>query len=163
MPTENNFQHDELSRKNPGERLGFADLVDVAQPDSSAWGEAMAHYGTRLSQAGVTSVVFLHGSLHGTDLFGMQRLDEAGGLKRGYSRGVSGVDALLAAMREETNGIPLLPGGLRPPLSNNDGTKHLLDEQIGDAGNFTDASVESFRKAINTNLTQSISCRRLLW
>lgn len=163
MPLENNFQHDELSRKNPGERLRVADLTDVVPPDSPEWGVTMARYGMCLSQAGVTSVVFLHGSLHGTDLFGMQRLDEAGGLKRGYSRGVSGVDALLAAMREETNGIPLLPGGLRPPLSNDDGTKPLLDEQIGDAGNFTDASVESFRRAINANLTQPISCRRLLW
>lgn len=163
MPLENNFQHDELSRKNPGERLRVADLTDVVPPDSPEWGVTMARYGMCLSQAGVTSVVFLHGSLHGTDLFGMQRLDEAGGLKRGYSRGVSGVDALLAAMREETNGIPLLPGGLRPPLSKDDGTKHLLDEQIGDAGNFTDASVESFRRAINANLTQPISCRRLLW
>lgn len=163
MPLENNFQHDELSRKNPGERLRVADLTDVVPPDSPEWGVTMARYGMCLSQAGVTSVVFLHGSLHGTDLFGMQRLDEAGGLKRGYSRGVSGVDALLAAMREETNGIPLLPCGLRPPLFNDDGTKHLLDEQIGDAGNFTDASVESFRRAINANLTQPISCRRLLW
>jgi hypothetical protein len=163
MPLENNFQYDELSRKNPGERLSVADLTDVVSPDSPTWAEAMANCGTSLSQAGVASVVFLHGSIHGTDLFGMQRLDEVGGLKRGYSRGVSGVDALLAAMREETNGIPLLPGGLRPPLFNDDETKHLLDEQIGDAGNFTDASVESFRKAINTNLTQPISCRRLLW
>jgi hypothetical protein len=163
MPLENNFQYDELSRKNPGERLTVADLVDIVPPASPGWIEAMATCGASLSQAGVASVVFLHGSIHGTDVFGMQRLDEVGGLKRGYSRGVSGVDALLAAMREETNGIPLLPGGLRPPLFNDDETKHLLDEQIGDAGNFTDASVESFRKAINTNLTQPISCRRLLW
>ncbi len=163
MPLENNFQHDELSRKNPGERLSVADLTDIVPPDSPKWGEAMAHYGTRLSQAGVTSVVFLHGSLHGTDLFGMQRLDEAGGLKRGYSRGVSGVDALLAAMREESNGIPLLPGGLKPPLSNDPATKHLLDEQIGDAGNFTEAYVESFRKSLNRNLARPISCHRLLW
>ncbi|MBL8052378.1 MAG: hypothetical protein JNK03_03330, partial [Nitrospira sp.] len=116
MPTENNFQHDELSRKNPGQRLRIADLTGVVPPDSPRWGEAMAQHGTNLSQAGVASVVFLHGSIHGTDLFGMQRLDEAGGLKRGYSRGVSGVDAVLAAMREESNGIPLLPGGLKPPL-----------------------------------------------
>jgi hypothetical protein len=93
----------------------------------------------------------------------MQRLDEAGGLKRGYSRGVSGVDALLAAMREETNGIPLLPGGLKPPLFDDDATKTLLDQQIGDAGNFTNADVESIRKAINKNLSQPISCIRLLW
>lgn len=163
MPIENNFQHDELSRKSPGERLTVADLADAVSPDSPAWGDAMAQCGSRLSKAGVSAIVFLHGSIHGTDIFGMQRLDEAGGLKRGYSRGVSGVDALLAVMREESNGIPLLPGGLKPPLSDADATKHLLDEQVGDAGNFTSAYVELFRKAINKNLTQPISCHRLLW
>ena len=163
MPVENNFQHDELSRKNPGERLRLADLTDVLPPGSPDWTEAMGKCGRALSHAGVASVVFLHGALHGTDVFGMQRLDEAGGLKRGYSRGVSGVDALLAAMREETNGIPLLPGGLKPPLSDDDATKTLLDQQIGDAGNFTNADVELIRKAINKNLTQPISCVRLLW
>ena len=162
MPVENNFQHDELSRKNPGDRLTVADL-DVVEPDSPAWGEAMAVCGNSLAQAGVAAVVFLHGSLHGTDVFGMQRLDEVGGLKRGYSRGVSGVDALLAAMREETNGIPPLPGGVKPPLLNDDATKKLLDEQLGDAGNFTDAYVGSFRNAINKNLAHPISCHRLLW
>lgn len=163
MPTENNFQHDELSRKNPGERLGVAELTDLVPPDSPVWKETMRTYGMALSQAGVACVVFLHGSLHGTDVFGMQRLDEVGGLKRGYSRGVSGLDALLAAMREESNGIPLLPGGLKPPLPDDDTTKALLDEQIGDAGNFTDTNVQSFRRAINTNLAQAISCVRLLW
>ncbi len=163
MPIENNFQHDELSRKNPGERLSIADLADIVSPGSPEWGETMTRYGERLAQAGVASVVFLHGAIHGTDVFGMQRLDEAGGLKRGYSRGVSGVDALLAAMREESNGIPLLPGGLKPPLKDDDETKALLDEQVGDAGNFTDVNVQSFKKAINTNLAQPISCVRLLW
>jgi hypothetical protein len=163
MPVENNFQHDELSRKNPGERLCVADLTDVAPPDSPEWGEAMAQYGTSLSQSGVAAVVFLHGSIHGTDLFGMQRLDEAGGLKRGYSRGVSGLDALLAAMREETNGIPLLPGGLKPPLFDDDATKRLLDGQIGEAGNFTESYIQSFKNAINKSLPQPITCHRLLW
>lgn len=163
MPSENNFQHDELSRKSPGERLTVADLANVVPPDSPAWTETMSKCGTSLSRAGVAAIVFLHGSIHGTDVFGMQRLDEVGGLKRGYSRGVSGVDALVAAMREESNGIPLLPGGLRAPLLDDDATKHLLDEQIGDAGNFTEAYVQSFRKAINKNLAQPIACVRLLW
>lgn len=163
MPSENNFQHDELSRKSPGERLTVADLADVVPPDSPAWAETMSKCGTSLSRAGVAAIVFLHGSIHGTDVFGMQRLDEVGGLKRGYSRGVSGVDALLAAMREESNGIPLLPGGLRAPLLDDDATKHLLDEQISDAGNFTEVYVQLFRKAINKNLAQPISCVRLLW
>ncbi|NGZ96382.1 MAG: hypothetical protein CV089_09690 [Nitrospira sp. WS110] len=163
MPVENNFQHDELSRKSPGERLSAADLADVVPPDSPAWDESMAQCGASLSRAGVACIVFFHGSIHGTDVFGMQRLDEVGGLRRGYSRGVSGVDALLAAMREESNGIPLLPGKLKPPLQNDDVTKHLLDEQIGDAGNFTDAYVQSFENAINKNLDQPISCHRMLW
>jgi hypothetical protein len=163
MPIENNFQHDELSRKNPGERLAFAELTVGASPDSPAWLEAMAQCGVKLSGAGVRVVVFLHGAIHGTDLFGMQRLDELGGLKRGYSRGVSGLDALLAAMREDSNGIPLLPGGLKPPLVNDDATKKLLDEQIGDAGNFTAANVDLFRKAINKNLSLPITCVRVLW
>ena len=103
MPNENNFQHDELSRKSPGERLTTAELTGGALPESPAWFESMAQCGTALSQASVRAIVFLHGSIHGSDVFGMQRLDEVGGLKRGYSRGVSGVDALLSAMREGGN------------------------------------------------------------
>ncbi|HEU4683707.1 MAG TPA: hypothetical protein VFS39_04325 [Nitrospira sp.] len=163
MPVENNFQHDELSRKNPGERLTYAELSGTAVPDSPAWHEAMARYGARFSKAGVRMILFLHGAIHGTDVFGAQRLDHAGGLKRGYSRGVSGLDALLALMRQETNGIPLLPGGLRPPLSDDEATKTLLDEQIGDAGNITSADLELFRKAINRNVSPPILCQRLLW
>lgn len=163
MPIENNFQHDELSRKSPGDRLSAAELTAGAQPESPAWFDAMAECGTRLSQAGVRAIVFLHGSIHGTDVFGIQRLDEVGGLKRGYSRGVSGLDALLAAMREEGNGIPLLPGGMKPPLANDQTIKTLLDEQVRDAGNFSNAYVTLFQKAINKNLSQPITCSRILW
>jgi hypothetical protein len=163
MPIDNNFQHDELSRKNPGDRLTMAELGMGTQPDSPAWGEAMAQCGTQIFQAGVRAVIFLHGSIIGTDVFGMQRLDEAGGLKRGYSRGVSGVDALLAAMREGGNGIPPLPGGLTPPLKNDDSMKKILDDQVGDAGSFTNAAVEQFRKAINKNLAEPLTCIRYLW
>ena len=163
MPVENNFQHDELSRKNPGDRLTYAELPSGTPADSPAWQEAMERFGSVLSQAGVRTILFLHGAIHGTDVFGMQRLDEVGGLRRGYSRGVSGVDALLAAMRQEGNGIPLLPGGLKPPLADDDATKKLLDEQIGDAGNFIRANVELFRKTINKTLSQPIVCMRLLW
>jgi hypothetical protein len=162
MPIENNFQHDELSRKNPGDRLSTAELTAGAQPESPAWFEAMADCGAALAQAGVNAVVFLHGSIHGTDVFGIQRLDEVGGLKRGYSRGVSGLDALLAAMREGENGIPPLPG-LKPPLPDDEATKTLVDQQAGDAGNFTHAYVKLFEQAINKRLTQPISCARILW
>jgi hypothetical protein len=162
MPIENNFQHDELSRKSPGDRLTMAELLD-SQLESPAWIEAMAQCGTELSQAGVRAVIFLHGSIIGTDVFGMQRLDEVGGLKRGYSRGVSGVDALLASMREGGNGIPPLPGGLKPPLNNDDSTKQLLDDQVGDAGNFTNTAVGLFQKAINKNVAKPLVCVRYLW
>jgi len=163
MPIENNFQHDELSRKSPGDRLATAELTVGAPPDSPVWSEAMARCGTQLAGAGVRAVVFLHGAIHGTDVFGLQRLDEVGGLKRGYSRGVSGLDALLAAMREESNGIPLLPGGLKPPLPNDEATKKLLDDQIGDAGNFTNSNIDLFQKAINKSLAQPIVCQRMVW
>jgi hypothetical protein len=163
MPVENNFQHDELSRKNPGERVAVRELTPGPDPDSPAWQDTMASCGKQFAQAGVRTILFLHGSIIGTDVFGMQRLDEVGGLKRGYSRGVSGLDALLALMREGSNGIPPLPGGLAPPLRDDDATKTLLDEQIGDAGNFTAHYVESFRKTINQQATRPIASVRALW
>ena len=163
MPIENNFQHDELSRKSPGERLATVELTPGADPGSPTWLDAMAQHGTKLSQAKVRTVVLLHGSICGTDVFGVQRLDELGGLKRGYSRGVAGLDALLALMREGSNGIPPLPGGLKPPLANDEPTKKLLDDQLGDAGNFTNAAVELLQKAINTNVAKPIACLRILW
>ena len=163
MPIENNFQHDELSRKSPGERLAMAELTTGAEPSSPAWLDAMAECGATLSQAGVRAVVLLHGSIIGTDVFGVQRLDEVGGLKRGYSRGVAGLDALLALMREGSNGISSLPGGLTLPLTNDDATQRLLDEQIGDAGNFTNAHVELMRQSLNRNVDSPIHCARELW
>ena len=163
MPVENNFQHDELSRKNPAERLAFREWTPGGPQDSPEWVEAMAAHGRTMSQGGVRTILFLHGAIHGTDVFGAQRLDEAGGLKRGYSRGVSGLDALLAAMRQETNGIPLLPGGRMPPLSDDEPTKKLLDEQIGDAGNFTQVSVGLAHRALNKSSTKPIACLRRVW
>ncbi|HSF66907.1 MAG TPA: hypothetical protein VLA67_05695 [Nitrospiraceae bacterium] len=162
MPTENNFQHDELSRKNPGDRLTVCEVTPTALSESPTGQEAMAALGIRLSRAGVRVVVLLHGSIMGTDVFGTQRLDEVGGLKRGYSRGVAGLDALLAAMREESNGLAG-PEGLKPPLKNDDITKELLDKYVRDAGNFTTAYVKSFEKAINQRTPQSIACLRELW
>jgi hypothetical protein len=163
MPIENNFQHDELTRKNPGERLTVAELTSGALPESPAWFQAMGESGQRLSQAGVRALVLVHGSIPGTDVFGAQRLDEAGGLKRGYSRGVSGVDALLAAMREETNGIGPLPGGLAPPLVNDDATRQLLDEHLRDAGNFSQSYVALLQRAIGKDLADPLPVIRIVW
>src|SRR6185295_16626807 len=163
MPIENSFQHDEMSRKNPGERLTVREVVSTALPESLPAQDAMATLGKCLSQAGVRMIVLLHGSIMGTDVFGVQRLDELGGLKRGYSRGVAGLDALLALMRESSNGMPPLPGGLKPPLANDEATKKLLDEQMGDAGNFTHTYLELMRQSLNRNLDRPIHCVRELW
>jgi hypothetical protein len=114
-----------------------------------------------LSKAGVRAVVFLHGALLGTDLFGMSRLDDVGGLKRGYSRGISGLDALLAAMREEANG--LADPAFAPPLTNDEATKQRLDDRLQDAGNFTGASVAQFEAAIGKHLSHPMPCVRILW
>ena len=163
MPNENNFQHDELSRKNPGERLAVAELTAGAQPESPAWVDALAQCGATFAQAGVRAIVFLHGSIHGADVFGIQRLDEVGGLKRGYSRGVSGLDALLSLMREGDNGIPALSNGMKPPLADDETTKRSVDEQIGEAGNFTNRYLSLYQSAINQNGVSPIVCRRILW
>ena len=116
MPVENNFQHDEMSRKNPGERITVREVTPTVFSESSSGLDSMAALGKRLSHNGVRVIVFMHGSIMGTDVFGVQRLDELGGLKRGYSRGVAGLDALLALMREQSNGIPPAPGWLRSRL-----------------------------------------------
>ena len=163
MPIENNFQHDELSRKSLGGRLTLAELASGARAESPAWFDAMAQCGRTLSESGVRAVVFLHGSIHGTDVFGAQRLDDAGGLKRGYSRGVSGLDALLALMREGDNGIPALPSGVTPPFANTDSLQTMLDTQLEDAGNFTGSYVELAYNALNTQTAQPIACARFLW
>lgn len=163
MPIENSFQHDEMSRKNPGERISVREAILTVLSESPSEQDSMAALGKRLSQTGVRMIVLLHGSILGTDVFGVQRLDELGGLKRGYSRGVAGLDALLALMREGSNGIPLLPGGLKPPLANDDATKKLLDEQIGDAGNFTNNYLELMRQSLNRSLDRPIHCVRELW
>lgn len=163
MPTENNFQHDELLRKNPGDRMSTAELMAGAQPESPAWFDAMALCGARLSEAGIRAIVFLHGSIPSTDVFGIQRLDDVGGLKRGYSRGVSGLDALLSLMRDGENGIPPLSYGLAPPLLNDKATKQSLDERLGDAGNFTEPYVALAAHALNNHAARPITCHRLLW
>jgi len=163
MPIENSFRHDELSRKNPGERIAIREVTPTALAESPSGQDEMASLGKHLSKASVRIIVLLHGSIMGTDIFGVQRLDELGGLKRGYSRGVAGLDALLALMRESSNGISPLPGGLKPPLANDDTTKRLLDEQLGDAGNFTNAYLELMRQSLNRGLDHPIHCVRELW
>ncbi|MBM4122773.1 MAG: hypothetical protein FJ249_09305 [Nitrospira sp.] len=163
MPTGNNFQHQTYSRADPGERAAYREFTAGAPPDSLAWQDEMARLGDQLAKAGVRVVLFMHGMHLGSDLFGAQRLDEVGGLKRGYSRGIPGMEALLALLREETNGLAAAQGGKKPPFSDEAETKGLLDKQIGEACNFTDNSVELFRKAVNRHVSRPIVCLRHLW
>lgn len=157
MPTENNFQHASYSRSDPGNRVDYREVAAGAPPGSPAWNDAMGVLGRQLSRAGVRAIVFLHGALLGTDLFGMGRLDEVGGLKRGYSRGISGLDALLAAMRQETNG--LADAAFATPVKNDEATKKRLDDRLQDAGNFTGALIAQIQAAFGA----SLPCTRLLW
>lgn len=163
MPVRNNFQHSEYIRSNPAERVRLLQFEAGAPPDSPAWQDAIARLGGQLAEAGVRVLIFLHGSLLNSDPFGVQRLDEAGGLKRGYSRGIPGVDALLALMRDGSNGFPTLPGGLKPPFRDDEQVKRLLDTHSRDAGNYTATAVEAFRKALNRDLPRAITCIRYVW
>ena len=163
MPIGNNFQHAPYSRADPGERVSYRTVETGAAPGSPAWQDAMAHLGVQLSAAGVRAVLFCHGTYLSTDLFGIQRLDEAGGLKRGYSRGIPGMEALLALMREGSNGLPPLTGGDKPPFRDEEPIKKLIDEQAADAANFTTAYVGAFEKAINRTISRPIRCARSLW
>lgn len=163
MPLDNNFQHAEYSRVEPKDRLIYRELSADPAPDTPAWSDAMAQHGTQLARNGVRLVVLLHGSLLGSDLFGIQRLDEVGGLKRGYSRGITGLDALLALMREATNGLSGPPGWPHPPYLNDAATKSMLDETLADAGNVTDQALLLYRKALNRDLPRPIACERYFW
>lgn len=163
MPAGNNFQHSVYARSDPGERLAYREVATSAPPDSLAWQDEMARLGQQMANAGVRACLFLHGTYVGTDLFGMQRLDEVGGLKRGYSRGIAGLDALLSLMREESNGLAKPPQGPTPPFQNDGKTHAWLDEQAGDACNFTNAYVATFNKVVNRNASHPIDCQRQLW
>ncbi|MEE8607794.1 MAG: hypothetical protein V3S55_09325 [Nitrospiraceae bacterium] len=163
MPQGNNFQHANYSRSNPGDRALIRQFEPGAPPDSLAWRDAMGDLGRRMGAAGVRTVLFMHGTVLGTDPFGMQRLDEAGGLRRGYSRGIPGLEALLALMRAGSNGLPSFQGGQKPPLHDDDQTKKLIDDQAGDACNFTAEYVGSFHNAVNRDATRSLICQRFLW
>ena len=102
MPVGNNFQYSQYVRSDPTERVRYREIQPTAAAASPAWLDAMARHGVQLHAAGVRAILFVHGTHLGTDVFGMQRLDDVGGLRRGYSRGISGLDA--ASSRRESTG-----------------------------------------------------------
>jgi hypothetical protein len=163
MPIGNNFQHATYSRSDPGGRLEYRDFAPGAPPHSVAWQEAVTRLGGRLSKAGVRAMVCMHGTVMSSDVFGVQRLDDAGGLKRGYSRGIPGIDALLALMRDGSSGIPLLPKDTKPPIQDNDQMRNLLDQQAGDAGNFSAAFLKLVSEIFHNLAPHPIQCSRYIW
>lgn len=163
MPTGNLFQHATYSRSDPGDRVRYAEVGPSAAPGSTPWQEALARVGAHFHQAGIRTILFMNGLVTGTDIFGAGRLDEVGGLKRGYSRGISGLEALLALMRQETNGLSTQNGSLTPPVTDDERTRRLLDENVGDAGNFTSTYVDSVDKALAGHPSGPLRCVRHLW
>ena len=162
MPVDNNFQHSKYSRTDPGDRVGWLEFEPGASPDSPGWIEAMDHAGSQLASAGVRAVLFVNG-ISNADPFGSERLDKAGGLKRGYSRGIPGLETLLSLLRPETNGLPKKADLPPLPLKNHETNKRKLEELLGEVGNFTDSYVEEFAAAINRGRSDNIACDHYLW
>jgi len=162
MPHSNNFQHAPYSRSNPGERVSYPTFEPGPAIDSPAWKEAMAKVGAQLSKSKVKGILFLNGHPF-SDLFGAARLDEVGGLKRGYSRGISGLESLLALLRPATNGIVRGADPIQPPLANNAATHEALDHLAHEVGNFTTAYVRAFEQGLCQEATASIPCDRYVW
>lgn len=162
MPLENNFQHAKYSRADPGDRVAWLEWEAGASPDSRHWGEVMSQAGTQLSSAGVRAVLFVNG-MPLTDPFGSERLDEAGGLKRGYSRGIPGLESLLGLLRAETNGLPKKEDLPQPPFANDEVTKRSLEDLVGEIGNFSSGYVQKFTGAVNSDLPSKLICDRYLW
>ncbi len=162
MPHNNNFQHSQYSRSNPGDRVSYLTFDSGNPVDSAAWKESMARAGQQLSQANVKGIVFVSGHPY-SDLFGSARLDDVGGLKRGYSRGISGLESLLALLRPETNGIGKEGDPVQPPLFNNEATYKALDSLAREAGNFTSAYVKKFQEGLHPEGKEAIPCQRYVW
>ena len=162
MPHDNNFQHATYSRSDPGDRVGYRKFQSGPEVDSPMWHQAMVKVGEQLAQAGLKGILFLSGHPY-MDLFGAARLDEVGGLKRGYSRGVSGLESLLALLRPGTNGIVHSGDSIRPPLTNEPACYEGLDQLAKEVGNFSSDYVERFAKAIQQQGQKPIVCRRYVW
>ncbi len=142
--------------------MGYRTLQPGPAVDSPSWGEAMLGVGERMAQSRVKGILFLNG-LPFMDLFGAARLDEVGGLKRGYSRGISGLESLLALLRPATNGICLPDDPIHPPVANDEPTHKRLDLLAQEIGNFSSSYVRKFELALTQGSNQSFPCGRYVW
>lgn len=162
MPAENNFLHAKYSRSDPRDRVNYLTLETGAQPFSPAWKDALGTTGKTFYDSGVRVALLLYGSYLGADLFGSKRLDDVGGLKRGYSRGIPGLESLLAMLRpgdyEKSTENPTIS----PPYSNDTATKVQIDELVKDRGNFTAEYLRGFEEGLSSS-GSPITCLRHLW
>ena len=163
MPDENNFHHAQYSRADPGNRVGYLTLETGAQPFSPAWNDSLGLSGKTLYGAGIRVIMLLYGSYFGTDLFGAGRLDEVGGLKRGYSRGIPGMESLLALLRAKDYQQCPKGSGFSPPYVNDKATKTWLDQHAKDLGNFTADYERGLREGLSSSDSTPIACVRYLW
>ena len=163
MADENNFHHAKYSRSDPGDRVGYLTLETGAQPFSPTWNNSLGLAGKTLYDAGVRVVMLLYGSYFGTDLFGSGHLDEVGGLKRGYSRGIPGMESLLALLRPKDYQQCPKDSGFFSPYANNEATKIWLDQHAKDLGNFTADYECGLREGFSSSDSTPINCVRYLW
>ncbi len=162
MPEENNFLHAKYSRSDPGDRVNYLTLETGAQSFSPAWKEALGSTGKTLHDSGVRAVLLLYGSYLGADIFGSKRLDDVGGLKRGYSRGIPGLESLLAMVRPgDFEKSPDSPP-FAPPFSNDEATRAHIDQLVLDRGNFTAEYLKGLEEGLSSS-GSSITCVRHLW
>jgi hypothetical protein len=162
MPHQNNFQHAHYSKSDPGARVHYRTLQSEAAIGSPAWKQAMAGVGEQFLNSRIKGILFINGHPF-SDLFGAARLDEVGGLKRGYSRGISGLESLLALLRPTSNGIYCSDDPLHPPLSNSRQIQEQVDALAQEVGNFTSSYVGNFEQALRGGTGQRIPCARYIW
>ena len=163
MPTANNFLHSKYSRSDPGERARYVSFEPGAPPFSPAWHNALGRLGKSLRDAGVRAVVLVYGCYLGADLFGSGRLDEVGGLKRGYSRGIPGLESLLAALRPNEYQRSSQDPSCQPPFVNDDAGKTKLDNLLNDKGNFFEQYVKGLQTGFSQTHAIPFTVQRSLW
>ena len=163
MPRGNNFLHSKYSRSDPGHRVRYLTFEPGAPAFSPPWHDALGGLGKSIWDAGVRVVLLVYGSYLGADLFGSGRLDEAGGLKRGYSRGIPGLESLLAALRpNEYQRSPRNPS-CKPPFANDEACKTKLDDLLNDKGNFSGHYVKALQDGLTSSHALPLAVRRHLW
>ena len=163
MPQGNNFLHSRYSRSDPGDRAKYVSFAPGAPTFSPPWHEALGHLGKNISDAGVRAVVLVYGSYLGADLFGSGRLDEVGGLKRGYSRGIPGLESLLAALRPNAYQHSPQDPSCKPPFANDEASKTKLDTLLHDKGNFSEHYVKGLQDGLTSSHALPLAVQRYLW